>query len=148
MREQPPAHHRTKVLIYATQSDRLLTFSQPDFPEAGLQVPGGTVEPDEEIEEAARREFQEESGLKAEAPFTLLGRKVYRLPHEIHDRHFFHVALLGEYPEAWDTREETPSVGGPPIRFRFGWNRLGEVNLAADMGAFLARLRTRGARRA
>jgi hypothetical protein len=32
-----------KVLAYITHGERLLIFSHPDAPEAGLQVPGGDV---------------------------------------------------------------------------------------------------------
>jgi 8-oxo-dGTP diphosphatase len=35
---------RNKVIVYVTSADHLLVFRQPEFPEAGLQVPGGTVD--------------------------------------------------------------------------------------------------------
>lgn len=48
-----------KVLIYGTSSSGLLVFDEPEFSEVPIQVPGGTVDPDEDIFEAARREFHE-----------------------------------------------------------------------------------------
>jgi len=45
-----------KVLAYVTWGDKLLVFSHPDFPEAGIQVPAGTIEPGEEPEAAVLRE--------------------------------------------------------------------------------------------
>lgn len=56
---------RGKVLIYATASRGLLVFSEPDFPEIPLQVPGGTIDAGEDPLPAARREFSEETGLTA-----------------------------------------------------------------------------------
>jgi 8-oxo-dGTP pyrophosphatase MutT (NUDIX family) len=64
---------KTKVVIYATWGDRLLVFRQPDFPDAGIQVPGGTVEDGERIEEAAAREFKEETGLAGQQSLVTLG---------------------------------------------------------------------------
>lgn len=42
----------------------VLVFCEPDFPEAGTQVPGGTVDPGEELLKTVTREFYEESGIK------------------------------------------------------------------------------------
>jgi hypothetical protein len=39
--------HIDKVFAYITHTDRLLVFSHPDFPEADIQVPAGTVKQDE-----------------------------------------------------------------------------------------------------
>jgi hypothetical protein len=36
-----------KVYAYFTRRDQLLVFRHVDFPEVGIQVPGGTVEGDE-----------------------------------------------------------------------------------------------------
>ncbi|HLE30393.1 MAG TPA: NUDIX domain-containing protein, partial [Anaerolineales bacterium] len=56
-----------KVLAYITRRrngrTQLLVFTHRDFPEAGVQVPAGTVEPDEPVEAALFREVHEESGL-------------------------------------------------------------------------------------
>lgn len=52
-----------KAIAYITQGDRLLVFRQPQYPEAGIQVPGGTIEDGESADEAALREAREETGL-------------------------------------------------------------------------------------
>ncbi len=73
--------------MHATSSRGLLVFEEPDFPEVGVQVPGGTVEPDEGVLAAARRELHEETGLLVEVPFEHLlhreaqGRSGRRHPH-------------------------------------------------------------------
>ncbi len=53
-----------KVYAYITCAEKLLVFSQADFTEAGIQVPGGTMEPDELPESTVLREAHEETGLE------------------------------------------------------------------------------------
>lgn len=52
-----------KALAYITRGTELLVFEHIGMPEAGLQVPGGTVKPHETPAEAVHREAQEETGL-------------------------------------------------------------------------------------
>jgi len=52
-----------KVYAYITCEDQLLIFNHTRFPEAGIQVPGGTVEENETAPEAVLREAREETGL-------------------------------------------------------------------------------------
>jgi 8-oxo-dGTP pyrophosphatase MutT (NUDIX family) len=124
----PDAH---KVLIYATWRGSLLVFDEPDFPEIELQVPGGTMEPGESPEEAARREFFEETGLMLPDTLSQFATRDYRYvkgDREIcHRRHHFHVALEGEHRQTWLHHELTPDSGGAPIRFRFFWLSPGEA---------------------
>ena len=118
----PDAH---KVLIYATWQGRLLVFDEPDFPKIKLQVPGGTMEPGESPEQAAAREFTEETGLTPPEALTHLVTQDYHYPKDgrtiCHRRHYFHIALAGEQRQTWIHREMTPFGGGDPIRFRFFW---------------------------
>lgn len=122
MRATPDA---LKVLIYATWRGRLLVFDEPDFPEIEFQVPGGTVEPGEEIALAAAREFTEETGIVPDAPLLPLAIDDYRFVRDNrelwHRRHFYTAQLGGAYPETWMHRELTPFDGGPPVVFRFSW---------------------------
>jgi 8-oxo-dGTP pyrophosphatase MutT (NUDIX family) len=71
-----------KVLIYATSTRGLLVFDEPDFSEVPLQVPGGTVDPGEVLLEAARREFEEETGLQVESAFRFLGSVAHEVIKE------------------------------------------------------------------
>lgn len=117
---------KSKVVLYATWRGRLLVFREPDFPEYGIQVPGGTMEPGEAPDQAARREFLEETGLTAPAGMTLLGERDYRYaptdgPERQHRRWFFHLPLDGEFAESWEHLEMHPDAGGPPIRFALFW---------------------------
>lgn len=119
---KPDAH---KVLIYATWRQHLLVFDEPDFPDVELQVPGGTMEPGESPEDAALREFVEETGLPPPTALLPLATHDYRFTKDgrqiCHRRHYFHAQLSGEQRETWLHAEMTPDGGGPPIRFRFFW---------------------------
>ena len=54
---------RHRAYAYITNGSRLLLFTQPEAPEAGIQVPAGTIEPGENPQDAAMREAKEETGL-------------------------------------------------------------------------------------
>jgi 8-oxo-dGTP pyrophosphatase MutT (NUDIX family) len=141
-----PTRFRRKVVLYATWGGRLLVFAQPDHPEVGLQVPGGTVMDGEAIEDGARREFLEETGFAAPATLTLLGQATYvyeagGMRHE-HARSFFHLPLDGDFPESWEWVEQTPDGGEGPIRMAFFFLPIDAVHeLFGGLGAFLPRLR-------
>jgi 8-oxo-dGTP diphosphatase len=132
-----------KVFAYVTHEDRLLIFSHPNSPEAGLQVPAGTMEPGEAPERAVLREAVEESGLSALELGAPLGTRDFDCaPYgrdELHHRHFFHVIATGDVPETFTHVEKFPSHGGRPIPFDFFWVRIpNEVpELHAEHGALL-----------
>lgn len=138
---------REKVMAYITHRGRLLVFRQPDFPEAGIQVPGGTLEPGETPDAAVLREAFEETGLPDLVLVRFLGDVVFdgrpRGRDEFHHRHFYHLIRAEEPPETWDHAERLPSDGYPePIAFELWWAPLDAVpELIAEMGALLPGLR-------
>jgi 8-oxo-dGTP diphosphatase len=136
-----------KVIAYITCGDKLLVFSHPRYPEAGIQVPAGTVEEGESLEEAVLREAREETGLEGLRIQSYLGVREYDLSASdrsgVQRRHFFHLALCGEAPTRWRHYEKYPSDGSTePIEFEFFWARFpGEVpELAGGQGELLHRL--------
>jgi 8-oxo-dGTP pyrophosphatase MutT (NUDIX family) len=136
-----------KVVAYITQGDRLLVFRHVDFPEEGIQVPAGTIEPGETTEEAVLREAREETGLDELILGGFLGSNdLDARPYgknEIHRRRFFHLEFTGQAPEIWRHNEETPSGESPgPILFELYWVRLPDEipDLTGAQGAFLNRL--------
>lgn len=140
---------RDKVVVYITQGKRLLIFRHTEYPEAGIQVPAGTVNPGESLDAAAIRETCEETGLP-EADLELrgfLGDDIIPEggadnPAAIH-RHFFHVEFKGTPPQRWIHYEENPSDGTPgPIEFEFCWVHLPDEipPLAGNQGAMIPRL--------
>jgi len=102
-----------KVLAYVVRTARtisgdreLLVHEHRDAPEAGVQVPAGSIEPGESPLDAVRRELSEESGLRFDAPPTLL--RVYRWHNEFtgrwNRRHVFLFEADRPLPDRWDHR--------------------------------------------
>jgi 8-oxo-dGTP diphosphatase len=137
----------SKVFAYITQGDRLLIFRHTDFPEAGIQVPAGTVKPGERPEDAVLREAIEETGLTDLTLTNFLGEQVRDRAdvglNQIHHQHFYHLKCGGHPPETWQHDETDPSDGSPaPIHFEFFWAQLpwNVPELVGDDGAFLTQL--------
>ncbi len=138
---------KRKAFAYITHGNRLLVFSHPYAPEAGIQVPAGTVKPGERLEEAVMREAFEETGLADLTLVDMLGEQVRDMADcgcdEIHQRYFYHVSCGGVPPLTWRHVESDPSDGTEaPITFEFFWARLPHEapSLIADHGAMLPRL--------
>lgn len=128
-----------KALIYGTNSRGLLVFDEPDFPEVPIQVLGGTVEAGEQVVDAARREFGEETGLLGRTGFRLLGdsHRSFERDGRVHDLHrtYFHLPLEENLPDTWTHFETSPSGGGPPILFRFFWIGIPMARARLDLGS-------------
>ena len=132
--------HVAKALVYITQGDKLLVFKQPDSPEAGTQIPGGSVEPGEALEAAALREAQEETGLSGLVVQSYLGSAEYELKVDVgppHLRHFFHLVYAGTSPRRWDHVELTPSLPVAPSRFELWWEPIESARLDWEMDQYL-----------
>ncbi len=134
-----------KALAYVVRGDELLVFRHADFPEAGLQVPAGTVERGEAPDAAVIREVSEESGLTSVRLVSLVGR--YRYVPEgqkcvLHERYVYHLEFSGRTPTHWNHIESRRSDGGPPVSFRFQWMKLNDpdLNLAVNQGDLLEKL--------
>ncbi len=61
---------KRKAFAYITHGDRLLVFRHPAAPDAGIQVPAGSMRTGERPEDAVLREAREETGL---ADLVLVG---------------------------------------------------------------------------
>lgn len=113
-----------KVYAYITHEERLLVFKHVDFPEAGIQVPGGTLDAGERPEDAVLREACEETGLRGLVMNKYLGSDEFldksTKPNKYLVRHFFHLICPYEASENWQHYEHYPSDGSPgPILFEF-----------------------------
>lgn len=141
---------KLKVMAYITHGTRLLVFRQPDFPEAGIQVPGGSVGPGEPLHTAVIREAREETGLNQLLVEALLGDIQHdwspRGRFEIHHRHYYHLTTSGELPETWHHHETDPSEGvHDRILFELFWVDLpdGVPSLVSCMDEMLPQLVSR-----
>src|SRR5215216_798931 len=107
----PVAIHKT--LAYITNAQRLLVFRQPAFPEAGIQVPGGTLEPGETPIDGVLREGTEETGIADLTVSTFLGKHINTnsFNNTVYHSYFFHLPCPGTPPETWQHYEQFPSVG-------------------------------------
>ena len=139
---------KKKVFAYITHGNRLLVFSHPNSPEAGIQVPAGTLNPGEHPEVGVLREAFEETGLSNLRVVRFLGEQVremfdFNLGGEIHHRYFYHLRYEGNSPEVWQHEERDPYGGaGRAILFELFWAELPDrvPELIADHGKFLPEL--------
>jgi 8-oxo-dGTP pyrophosphatase MutT (NUDIX family) len=135
-----------KAFAYITHRDRLLVFSHPLEPSAGLQVPAGTMLDGEAPEVGALREAREETGLEDLRVVRFLGEMQRNRADvgkaEIHHRFFFHLICHGDPPERWQHYEPDPSDGSESPLFEFRWARLpdGVPDLIAGHGEMLPAL--------
>jgi len=113
-----------KAMAYITRGDELLIFRHAEFPEAGLQVPGGTIEPDEDPAVAVMREALEETGLEDLRMVRFLGEQVRDMRDigrdELAHRYFYELAVETAQ-ETWRWYEETPAEGGERIAYDLYW---------------------------
>lgn len=134
-----------KAFAYITNRHRLLLFRHVYIPEAGIQVPAGTIEAGESPQEAALREAIEETGLSDLAIDCFLGEQVRDMsefvPGEINHRYFYHLRCSGQPPDSWQHEERDPSTGPEPMPliYEFFWASLphGIPPLVADHGRMI-----------
>ena len=135
-----------KAFAYITHNSRLLIFSHPREPSAGLQVPAGSMLDGEVPEAAVLREAREETGLEDLRVVRFLGEirrdRADVGKAEIHHRFFFHLVCDSEPPERWQHYELDPSDGSEPPLFEFCWAPLpdGVPDLIAGHGEMLPAL--------
>jgi len=98
---------KRKVFAYITRMNKaqkeLLVFKHRDFPEAGIQVPAGTVEDGEVLMDALLREVEEESGLSAFSAIQFLGEQTFiaTAKKEVHQRYFYHLTFEKDAPDTF-----------------------------------------------
>ncbi|MEM7801824.1 MAG: NUDIX domain-containing protein [Chloroflexota bacterium] len=117
-----------KVYAYITSGNDILVFEHADFPDAGIQVPGGSVVEGETHSQAVLRETTEETGLEAEMLNLVKKLGATQTEERLETgepikmiRHFYHLTLKKRESEGWSHDERHHSKGGEPIRFQFSW---------------------------
>jgi 8-oxo-dGTP pyrophosphatase MutT (NUDIX family) len=80
-----------------------LVFRHRDFPEAGVQVPKGTMHPDETPAAAVLREAHEETGLTTLTLVRpLAADSQIQADGAVHERHFFELSAPADTPDSWE----------------------------------------------
>jgi len=125
-----------KVSVFVTDADdRLLVFEHTRAPEAGIQVPAGTMEPGEVPVDAAFRELREETCRTSFEITDFLARRqlveVRQGRNERHDRWFFRAVPTQAMPEEWMGGEWLPG-GWEPFHFYWITRALAETVLTPD----------------
>ena len=138
---------KQKAFVYITYQNKLLVFIHPHAPEAGIQVPAGTVKDGEDTAVAALREAVEETGLADFTMQSFLGEATFHdhTKNEIHYRFFYHLTFDTSPQERWQNFETDPCAGTDnSYLFEFYWVDLTQEypNLIAQHDAFLPQLMT------
>lgn len=140
---------KNKVLAYITRNTNngleILAFTHRDYPEAGLQVPGGTLDESEEPLTGVLREVREETGLEKFSSSVLLGATEYVAAEkkEIHLRSFFQLAY-DEVSEMTFTHTVSAGEDDSGLVFLYRWAKLENLpELAAEQGALLSKIQLR-----
>ena len=121
---------RRRVYAYITGPKGVLILAHPEHPEAGLQIPGGTVETDESPQEAVLREVCEETTLHNVTRPVLLGRHSFDMREygidEQQDAWFYQMKVNQETADSWfhEERFGANQKLSEPIPFRLYWAKL------------------------
>lgn len=132
-----------KVMVYVFSRDleRVLVFDQANSPEAGTQVPAGTIEPSERAGAAIVRELREETGITTPVepiPFAVNVFDMAEFKDEVHVRHWYVARNDGAFPEEGWSHTERPGGGKPDIECSFYWKPVAECyDLIAGHGQLL-----------
>ncbi|WP_231514871.1 NUDIX hydrolase [Oceanobacillus salinisoli] len=124
-----------KVYGYVTRikngKPQVLVFQHP-IPEAGLQIPKGTVKAQEDTYHAVMREIEEETGLKNFEVNHLITKDYWENDNgAIHNRFFYRINV-SNVPDEWDYQ---PTGGGEEeglIFHFFGFHQKMKLNLYGD----------------
>lgn len=124
-----------KVLAYITRQQsgqpQLLVFDHHGLPEAGTQIPAGTVEPNEPIETALWREVEEEAGLTQNQLEFVAKLAEFESAEWGTIRHVFHLKVTAELPETW-TRQVSGGGEDEGMLFDYYWLPLAPALTLAD----------------
>lgn len=126
---------REKVLVYVTRGTDLLVLEHTaDYPDAGVQVPAGGVEPGESPEAAATRELFEETGIQTRLPPIYLQSCWWPNPDApSRIRHYYWVEVPAATPIAW-SHVVSAGEGDKGMTFDLSFRPLARTDLTSGYG--------------
>lgn len=130
-----------KALAYVIRETvggiELLVFDHAKFPEAGTQVPGGTVNPGENPQQTVLREVYEETGIQELTVSRVLGEFEYDAidKDEQHHRRFYVLRVNASLADRW-SHIVTHGEEDKGLEFKFYWLPINQAahTLAAEQG--------------
>ena len=115
---------------------QVLVFRHPNA-EAGIQIPKGTVKPNEDTYNAVVREIEEETGLRNFKVDNLMAEDFWEYDDgTIHNRFFYKITVATDLDE-WDYH---PTGGGDEegLKFHYFWiTSINDVELVRGHGDYL-----------
>lgn len=137
---------REKALIYLTRdpAELLVLEHTADYPEAGVPVPAGGVEPGEQPARTALRELAEETGLVIDSAPVYLESRIWAAEAPLRVRHYFWITAPPNTPDSWSNTvtagEEDEGMSfrlsfrprhAPGLTSGYGWESgLGRLDVA------------------
>jgi 8-oxo-dGTP diphosphatase len=140
---------RTRVLAYITRNRaEILVFKHDvSYPDAGVQVPGGGLEPNETLELGIMREVLEETGLKLPGTPVFLGARVRQSSqYGPQFEHYFWLEADPDTPHRW-THQVSSGEFDAGMNFRHEFVPLEDHEIDFDMDVFILALKKRMASR-
>lgn len=97
-----------------------MVFKHKNIPEAGIQIPKGTVKEDEDTFSAVIREVQEETGIQRFEVEKLITEDYWENDDGAMHKRYFYKIVCNEMADEW---EYNPTGGGEEegITFQFFW---------------------------
>lgn len=127
------------IVRFREGKPEVLVFRHP-IAEAGIQIPKGTVKPNESLLSAIVREIEEETGLLNIEVEKLLANDIWEYNDgTIHHRYFYRLNIV-DAPDEWSYE---PTGGGDEagLTFQFFWiSSVNEVQLVRGHGDYLDRI--------
>ncbi|MEM6348036.1 MAG: NUDIX domain-containing protein [Bacteroidota bacterium] len=139
---------KEKVLAYIVRQEgeavKMLIFRHLAYPEAGVQVPAGTVEAGEEKLAALLREVKEESGLTTFEEIRLIGTTTFfaHSKQEIHQRYYYQLDFGGVSPVSFEHQVSGNGID-KNLFFVYEWVSIDKLpKLAADQDEMLVNIQS------
>lgn len=135
---------RRRAFGYVTRTKngtrQVLVFSKQNDPEAGIQIPGGGIEPEEMPLEGVRREIVEETGLldcivERELAVDTWEYHIGNL-HQRIERHFF-LLSVNNAPDEWEHHVTGKGEDNGLVFLYFWISSPGEVQLVPGDADYL-----------